>query len=86
VGWFRQKAEGRGQKEERIKLQKALWYKGYRISTSQEKSSGWIWIFVTSSTMIGKILKPFCLLPSAFCLKARNLSSSPKVAKNHFIL
>jgi hypothetical protein len=29
----------------------------------------------------GKILKPFCLLPSASCLKARNLSSSPKVSR-----
>ncbi|MDZ8104628.1 MAG: hypothetical protein RM338_03270, partial [Nostoc sp. DedQUE12a] len=78
--------EGRGQKEERIKLQKALWYKGYRMPTSQEKSSSLIWIFVTSSTTTGKILKPLCLLPPAFCLKARNFSSSPKADNNLDIL
>ncbi|MDZ8104317.1 MAG: hypothetical protein RM338_01645, partial [Nostoc sp. DedQUE12a] len=49
-------------------------------------SSSLIWIFVTSSTTTGKILKPFCLLPPAFCLKARNFSSSPKADNNQTML
>lgn len=74
------RAEGRRKKEERRKLQKFLRYKGYRTSTSQEKSTAQDLGLYHKFYDDRQNLKT--LLPPAFCLKTRNLSSSPKVDKN----